>query len=394
MKLAWKLGKSELETRCNGAGFKEPRIKGSLNQHDGKFEATSLEFSECKLFAKEGGVYVEQPLCEVAPPNTGRLTGKLWLKGTSAGRNMAPVLVLEPETLTAGKPVLAKESVKGASCLFTTTEYAIEGALPFRLQPESVEAQIVNLNIPESSTAVWQSAEQQAEGQVNLWHGSEILMLKVGNIPVRLKGGGSFGGGSAGVGEIAFETNTGKATGPIKTFPEVATFKTAPEGPSVECKSASGEPAGEWVIQVKTTKENRQESTTRGGHELLKITKWGHCVGPTLLEAKVKCDLQITRIGTASVYPIGPVGNTGCEISVGTEAKHCTIKTPVEGNKELPGVTLKNLGSNEIEIGGESKGLKTEVEETELCKMLLIKGGTAGTFKVSKALITEGQKLV
>jgi hypothetical protein len=397
VKLSWKLGKAELETRCNGAGFKEPRIKGSLDQHDGKFEAVSLEFSECKLWAKEAGVYVEQPLCEVAPPNTGRLMGKLWLKGTAAGRSSIPVLVLEPETLTAGKPVLAKESVKGTGCDFTTEEYAIEGALPFRLQPESTEAQIVNLNIPESATAVWQSAEQQAEGQVNLFHGSEMLTIKIGNIPVKLKGGGPFGGGSAGVGEIAFESNTGRINGPIKTFPETVTFTASTGAAAVTCKSTGGEtPAGEYVIQVKTTtKEGRQEATTRGPHEWLQIKKWGNCTGPLGLPAKVKCNVQVARVGTASVYPLGTTGTTGCEVFVGKETEFCLVKVPVEGNKERPGIGLANHGVNEVEISGEGSGLISNTEESGgLCKLGGIKEGTGGSLKVSKPLVTEGEKLV
>ncbi len=403
-KLSWKIVKTgqtkgtEVETRCNSAQFKEPKLIGSLTQHDGRFFLTSIEFSECKLLAKEGGVYVEQPACEVAPPNTNPLSGRLWLKGTSAERGMIPLVVLEPQTLTEGKPVLAEESVKskaGEKCAYTVEKYAIEGALPFRLQPESVEAQVVNLSVPESSTAVWQSAEQQMEKQTIVYHGGELLNIKIGNIPVKLKAGGPFGGGSAGVGEIGFESNTGRVSGPIKTFPATATFKSS-EGYFVECKSTGGEaPAGEWVIQVKTAnKEGRQEATTRGPHEWLQIKKWGKCTATLEFAAKVKCNVQVARIGTGSIYPLGTTGTTGCELAVGPEGKICTVKVPVEGNKERPTITLKNLGINEVEIGGEAKGLIFEPENTGVCKELGIKIGGTGALTLSKPLITEGQKLV
>jgi hypothetical protein len=405
VKLSWKIKGLQVQTRCNTAGFKEPKIVGSLNQHDGRFFATSLEFSECKLFTLEegsktqeqGGKFIEQPACEVAPPTTGRLSGKLWLKGTSGERGMAPVLVLEPEVLTAGKPVLTKESVKGASCGFLVSEYPVEGDLPFRLQPESVEAQVVNLNLPESSTNVWQSAEQQAEQQVKVYHGEELLTLKIGNIPVKLKGGGPFGGGSAGVGEIAFESNTGRINGPIKTFPETATFTASTGAAAVTCKSTGGEaPAGEYVIQVKTTtKEGRQEATTRGPHEWLQIKKWGNCTGPLGLPAKVKCNIQVTRVGTASVYPLGTTGTTGCEVFVGKETEFCLVKVPVEGNKERPGIVLANHSVNEVEISGEGSGLISQTEEAGgLCKLGGIKEGTGGSLKIGKPLVTEGEKVV
>jgi hypothetical protein len=216
-----------------------------------------------------------------------------------------------------------------------------------------------------------------------------------------------------------FESKNGQTRGPIKTFPAETIFKGATGGPSITCKNASGEPKGEWWIQVKAFKQQGkyffQELATKGPHEQLKIEKWGHCVGPALLEVKVKCNLQVesngtNSVGTGSVYPvIGQTEVTGCVAFVGTEGSHCIVNVSQDGNKELQKVGLVNIGTEEVGIKGEVTGIRSTLQETTTeivkegikekvgkCKELAISStpqGT-GTFTTSENLVTLGQKLV
>lgn len=209
-----------------------------------------------------------------------------------------------------------------------------------------------------------------------------------------------------------FESTNGQTQGKIKTFPEVTTFESVAGGAKIECKSASGEPSGMWQIQVKTQtlqgKYFYQAASKKGPHEGLKIEKWGHCVGPTSLEAKVKCSLQVeigsqngnplsSGNGTGSVAPTSTqTGATGCEVFLGTAENSCTVKVDPNGNRELNKVGLINGGQSEVEIGSEVKGITSTIQESkELCKTLLIKGGQGtGAFITKNNLITLGQKLV
>jgi hypothetical protein len=191
-----------------------------------------------------------------------------------------------------------------------------------------------------------------------------------------------------------FEATTNTTSGAIKTFPEKTVFKTVTEGPSIECKSASGEPAGVWAIQVKQKRANEtQEQTKKGPHLLLQIKKWGTCTGPTGIAAKVTCSLQIeqgSRFGnTGSVYP------PGCEVFIGTEATHCIVKVANAGNKELSSVTLTKLGVSEVEIGSNVAGTTSTITETNNeCTILTVKAGSTGEFKTNKPLIVSGITLV
>jgi hypothetical protein len=202
-KLAWKLKGTEVETRCGKVTVGEPKVEGSLNQHDGRFKAKAIKLAECTFFAKEKTEFVEQKTCEVPAFSTNRLSGKLWLAGFKQERGKKPVLVLGPETLTAGKSVLGTESIKNKGsekCPFLEENYAIEGGLLTRLTPENAETKVLELSITESAAHVWQSAEQEAEKQVVLSHGSERIFINIPNIDLQPKSGQMLGGGSKGVG--------------------------------------------------------------------------------------------------------------------------------------------------------------------------------------------------
>jgi hypothetical protein len=209
-----------------------------------------------------------------------------------------------------------------------------------------------------------------------------------------------------------FESNGAGNSGPIKTFPEKSTFQSLKEGPTVECKAKNAEgvkiASGEWQIQVKTyTQQGKffyQAPAHKGPHEQLKIDKWGVCTGPTGIATTVQCALQVEIGGqngnaASAVNGTGSVVPPGCFVIIGTPANNCTITVPQGGNRELQGVTIKNLPANEVEIKSniENRISSTFQESKELCKTLgLNKNGQAtGSFKTgNEALITEGQKLV
>ncbi len=224
-----KIKGKEVETKCTGDGFKEGKIIGSKPQEDGKFVAKTLEFTGCKILVMEGGKFKEQAACEVAPLATTKVSGRLYLEGTKEEGKMKPLLVLEPENLTGGKPVLAEETIKsktGETCVVAEEKYKIEGAMPLRLNPENKEAKVVSLSAAaKSSTKVHQPAEQEEEREIKLEHEGEPIEQELPEIPEELEGGEEFGGGSSGVGEgksvwEQFEgttwkevTNTEKVTG-------------------------------------------------------------------------------------------------------------------------------------------------------------------------------------
>jgi hypothetical protein len=209
-RLSWKLKGTEVETQCNKTTISNPKIVGSLGQHDGKFKASSINFLECTFFAKEGGKFVEQKACEVPSFGTVPLTGKLWLLGTRAQRLKNTRLVMDPTSLTEGKPLLATEAIqnKGSEKCAWVEKYAIEGALPMQTTPENSEKKVLELSLKESSTSVWQSAEQSGERKVMIFHGGERVFIKIPGIKVKLKkhaptGGGegeTWGDGTTGVG--------------------------------------------------------------------------------------------------------------------------------------------------------------------------------------------------
>lgn len=193
-----------------------------------------------------------------------------------------------------------------------------------------------------------------------------------------------------------FQSNGQSSQGKIKSFPEKATFVTTQTGPAVECKSATGEPAGEWDIQVKQEdSQGNQQQTKKGPHELIKLKKWGHCTGPTGIAATVECSIQVETAGQFG--NTGSVGPAGCFVLLGPQGgAHCIIKVANAGNKELSEVKLKNGVQNEVEIESNVSGITSTIEETSSeCKILTVEAGITGHFKTEgKPLITEGQKLV
>jgi hypothetical protein len=194
-----------------------------------------------------------------------------------------------------------------------------------------------------------------------------------------------------------FESTSGQTQGKIKTFPGETTFEATAGGVPITCKSATGEPAGEWQIQVKTQKQQGkffyQEAAKKGPHLQLKITKWGTCA--TLgVAGTVTCNLQIESASvngnTGSVYP------PGCEVKFGTGEHICIVKVQPDGNKELSLVKLLNLGASELEVNSEIKGVTSTLQDIgEECKTLTVKGGQGtGAFKTKSPLIAEGVKIV
>lgn len=116
---------TETKGECIRGVLKKGYILGSKGQRDGKIYYP-VEFIECKFFAMEGGKFVEQPKCEVSPIKMNPLAGRLWLEGQESERGTKPLLVLEPETLTEGKPVVAEEDIRnkgGETCGYSEEKY-------------------------------------------------------------------------------------------------------------------------------------------------------------------------------------------------------------------------------------------------------------------------------
>lgn len=199
------------------------------------------------------------------------------------------------------------------------------------------------------------------------------------------------------------------ANGPIKTFPAVSSFQSTQGGPTIECKSTNGAgekvAAGEWQIQVKTQKQQGkffvQEPMLEGPHELLKITKWGVCTGPTGFPATVQCTLQV-EIGGQNGNPASAVNGTGsvyqpgCTVKVGnTETNKCEVQVSPGANKELQGVTIENGAANTVEITSNVATISSVVQGPLCTTLGLSSGQRVGHFKTNnQALVTEGQKLV
>jgi hypothetical protein len=197
-----------------------------------------------------------------------------------------------------------------------------------------------------------------------------------------------------------FEANSNTTSGPIKSFPEKSVFHASPGGPAVECKAKNSEgkvvAEGTWQIQVKQeqTKAGFQAQTKTGPHEQLKITKWGSCFGPISTIATVKCTLQVEQQEKSAAKPQTVTGSTyppGCEVVIAT----CVIKVPaIEANRRLSEVKIENIGTNEVGIESEVKGITSQVNTA--CESTFgIKNSKEGDFKTEGGkLITEGQKLV
>lgn len=197
--LVGKIKGTEVEIRCDKVIIKEGNLLGSNSQSDGGITIKTIEFSECRLFAKEGGKFVEQPTCEVAPFVTGKLTGRLWLEGLKIQRGLKPLLVLE----SAEAATLAEIKIKskaGEKCALAEEKYKLEGRLPFRMSPENEEANSLVLSISGSSVELYQPAEQERKIQAKLTHEGEEVQIKLPEVKTQIKGGETFGGGPVGVG--------------------------------------------------------------------------------------------------------------------------------------------------------------------------------------------------
>jgi hypothetical protein len=189
---------TETKVECTRGVLKKGYILGSKGQSDGKIYYP-VEFIECKIFAMEGGKFVEQPKCEVPPIKMNPLAGRLWLEGQESERGTKPLLVLEPETLTEGKPVVAEEAVRnkgGETCGYAEEKYKIEGSLPLTLSPANKEATSIKFILPERPPEdVWQPAEQHRTKRVGLTHEEKQVVIEG---ETNNEGKEKFGGGVEG----------------------------------------------------------------------------------------------------------------------------------------------------------------------------------------------------
>lgn len=373
-KLSWKLKGTEVETRCGKVTVGGPKIEGSLNQHDGRFQAKSIKLSECTFFAKEKGEFIEQKMCEVPAFSFLKLSGKLWLLGFRTERNDKPILVLGPESLTGGKAVLGTIAVKNRGsekCPFLEENYVIEGGLLTHLTPENAETKVLELSITESAAHVWQSAEQEAEKNVVLSHGSERVFVDIPSIPLQPKSGRLFGAGSTGVGEGLFESTNGK---PSSTSKGKAVVLEGGGG-TVECGSA--EDTGTILSGIGGTQ------TLDGPVLQLKVSKWNECKAKSAefkeIVPKVKaCTLDLIAAGNDKAR--GSVV-TECTAEATVLSLTCTIHLPVEKSSEkvnfgLEKNALENSGSGLL-IKAENSGLTTTTSGT----CLGVKGTKEGKFR-------------
>jgi hypothetical protein len=191
---------TEIEIRCKRVVFKEAKLLGSLGQHDGKFDAI-LEFSECTLFAKEGETFKEQKGCEVPTFSTSSLTGRLWFEGTKAERRTKTILILESESGIFAEPTIKTKT--GESCSFAE-KWVIHGSIDLNMKPEE-EVETIDFKDSGLEKQIgWQSAEQEAEREAELWTEEEVttcsgkvkerhnVTFKLPETPVTLVGGGKF----------------------------------------------------------------------------------------------------------------------------------------------------------------------------------------------------------
>jgi hypothetical protein len=361
-KLSWKLKGTEVETRCAKMTETGPRIIGSLNQHDGRYTTKSLKLSECTFFAKEKGEFVEQKACQVPTFASNPLTGKLWLLGFKSERGKKPILVLVPESLTGGKAVLGTISVKNRGsekCPFLEESYAIEGGLLARLTPENAETKVLELSITESAAHVWQSAEQEAEKQVVLSHGSERVFVDLPALALKPKSKKMFGGGSTGVGEGSFNSTNGKPTGAAKGKAIILEGG----GATLECTSAEG--TGTILAGFGGTQ------TLNGSVLQLKVTKWNECKAKSSsikeVLPKVKACILNLKKAVGESRAKGSVGSE-CTVETTVLSLTCIIHLPSEKESErvnfgLEKNALENSGNNLL-VKAEDSRVTTTVSGT------------------------------
>jgi hypothetical protein len=359
-KLSWKLKGTEVETKCGKTTYNGPRVIGSFSQHDGRFAVKAIKLSECTFFAKEKGGFVEQKACQVPTISFNALSGKMWLLGFSSARGTTPVLVLVPENLTGGKAVLGTVAVlnRGSEkCPYLEESYAVEGGLITHMIPENVEAKALELSITESAGHVYQPAEQQAEKQVVVSHGSERVFISMPNVPLQPKSGKQLGGGSTGIGENPFTSTNGKPTGAFKSG--VVILEGG--GATLECSSSEGT----------STILSGGKAATKGNSLSSDIEKWNGCKASTkeIKEAKPKvkaCTLRLTKT-TGETKARGSVA-TECTVETTVLFITCVIHVSVEKEAEkvnfgLEKNALENSGANLL-IKAEDSGITTTISGT------------------------------
>jgi hypothetical protein len=172
----------EVETRCKKGILGKAYLIGSKPHTDGRLFGVD-EYAECKLFAKEGEKFNEQPKCEVAPFNSNNLAGRLWLEGTKAAGGETKGLVLEPEKLTEGKPILAEEKIsnKGSeTCTLAEEKSKIEGSVAAHISPEREAAEKIELRLVAKAVSTWwQPGElQEPEKVVELKHEGKAVTIE------------------------------------------------------------------------------------------------------------------------------------------------------------------------------------------------------------------------
>jgi hypothetical protein len=187
------IASTEVQTRCAKGKFTESALVGSEAQEAGKIKG-AIEFSECKLFAKEGSSFVEQPKCEVSPISTKKLIGGLWLEGTKQTRGTNPVIVFEPESSTEGKRIIAEEVIKGSSCSYTVSKYNLTGSMTAAPFPQNVQQKVLTYKF-EPIVNVWRPGRFEGSASPKLTHeeGEEVKF----SVPVeaKLTNGEAFGMG-------------------------------------------------------------------------------------------------------------------------------------------------------------------------------------------------------
>ncbi len=225
------------------------------------------------------------------------------------------------------------------------------------MNPENAETKVLELSITESAAHVWQSAEQEAEKQVVLFHGSERIFISIPTINLQPKSGQMFGGGSKGVGEEPFDSNNGKPTGPFKSGAVI--FEGG--GATLECTSTEG---------TSTILSGSKEAIA--GKTLSQaIAKWNGCKAKSTeikeVTPKVKaCTLHLTKAG-GETKAKGSLA-TECTVETTVLFLTCTIHVLVEKESEkvnfgLEKNALENSGNNLI-VKAEDGGITTTTSGT------------------------------
>ncbi len=150
---------TEVEIRCASEALKEGAIEGSEAKHAGKASGT-LELATCKLFLKEGEVFVEDAECSIPTIKSNPLKGALWLEGKKGEGNTA-VVVFEPKEAPIAKIAINGCALEGA--------YSLTGSLAARVIPLNEEFEYIQWLQPETAIGtVWRPAGEEGEAKVGL----------------------------------------------------------------------------------------------------------------------------------------------------------------------------------------------------------------------------------